>query len=89
MILSFDEKGLVVLGVHWHLGASSSINSGQVAGKADWPPLYKISIEYLKTVCCQIVYVNGSFGATKEVPSDFGACWEGAEVDPAFSTLFS
>ena len=36
----------------------------------------------LKNAGCQTTYVNGSFAIGKEVPGDFGDCWEEAGIDP-------
>ena len=39
-------------------------------------------IENLKSADCLTVYIDWSFVTSKEVPSDFDACWEEAGVDP-------
>ncbi len=31
---------------------------------------------------CGVVYIDGSFVTSKEVPNDYDACWEEAGVDP-------
>ena len=42
----------------------------------------RTALEDLKSAGCRTVYVNGSFVTAKEVPNDFDACWEEADVDP-------
>ncbi len=36
----------------------------------------------LKTAGCAVVYIDGSFVTSKELPNDFDACWEESGVDP-------
>ena len=41
-----------------------------------------MAIENLRRACCRIVYIDGSFVTSKEIPNDFDACWEEAGVEP-------
>lgn len=40
------------------------------------------ALESLKAAGCRTAYVDGSFVTSKEIPNDFDACWEEAEVNP-------
>jgi hypothetical protein len=47
------------------------------------------AIELLRAVGCSMVYVDGSFITSKELPGDFDACWrtdgiDWARLDPIF-----
>lgn len=42
---------------------------------------FKKAISSLKQCGCKYVYLDGSFVTTKQLPSDFDACWEEEGVD--------
>ena len=42
----------------------------------------RAALEDLKRAGCRIVYLNGSFVTSKNVPNDYDACWEEDGVDP-------
>ena len=42
----------------------------------------RAAMQNLKEAGCRIVYVDGSFVTSKEMPGDFDACWEVEGVDP-------
>ena len=82
MMPQFDADGLLPPGVHW-------INWDELfdrLGKNPWRQHLttglRAALDNLKGAGCQIVYINGSFVTSKEVPNDYDACWEEAGVDP-------
>ncbi|MBI3714824.1 MAG: hypothetical protein HY255_02385 [Betaproteobacteria bacterium] len=40
-----------------------------------------VALRLLKVAGCRRAYIDGSFVTAKEVPGDFDACWDAAEVD--------
>ena len=42
----------------------------------------RAALENLKRAGCRIIYINGSFVTTKDLPNDYDACWEETDVDP-------
>src|ERR1700722_17842268 len=42
---------------------------------------FRRSIQALKVAGCRIVYLDGSFVTSREVPGDFDACWDHAGVE--------
>jgi hypothetical protein len=41
------------------------------------------ALQALKRAGCQVVYLDGSFVTSKQVPNDFDACWDVGGVNPA------
>lgn len=41
----------------------------------------KLGIDDLKKCGCSIIFIDGSFVSTKEIPGDFDACWDVTGVD--------
>ena len=82
MIPSFDESGLLPLGVHWASWDEFIDRFGTSSWRLRLASGIRAAIENLKEAGCPTVYINGSFVTAKEVPNDFDACWEEAGVDP-------
>ena len=82
MMPQFDADGLLPPGVHW-------INWDELIDRLSKNPWrqhlttgLRAALDNLKGAGCQIVYINGSFVTSKEVPNDYDACWKEAGVDP-------
>ena len=82
MISSFDENGLLPLGVHWATWDEFIQRFGTSIWRRRLAAGIRAAIENLKSAGCLTVYLNGSFVTNKEVPNDFDACWVEAGVDP-------
>ena len=82
MIPQLDADGLLPPGIHratWNEVAA-------VFGRTPWRRQLlaglQMAIENLRRAGCRIVYIDGSFVTSKEIPNDFDACWEEAGVEP-------
>lgn len=42
----------------------------------------RAALENLAGAGCGVVYIDGSFVTSKEIPNDYDACWEEDGVDP-------
>ncbi len=42
----------------------------------------RAALENLKHAGCRIIYINGSFVTSKDLPNDYDACREETDVDP-------
>jgi hypothetical protein len=90
MLPSFTESGNLPPGIHW---ATWEEMVARFGGSARRQELLDGMYQALRLLCdagCQVVYVNGSFVTTKEVPGDFDACWdiEGVDADRLDSVFF-
>jgi hypothetical protein len=89
MIPAFNESGLLPPGIHWatlrEIEIRFALNSHR---KRLFAGLGKGLIA-LVDAGCRVIYLDGSFVAAKEYPSDYDACWEAAgvkvkDLDPVF-----
>lgn len=81
MIPKFKADGLLPPGLHL---ASIEEVEERFAHNAHREKIFegfKKAISSLKKCGCKYVYLDGSFVTTKELPSDFDACWEEDGVD--------
>jgi hypothetical protein len=83
VIPPFDESGNLPPGIHpatWDevtgRYATNNRRRQQLAGLLD-------ALRSLASAGCSTAYLDGSFVTVKELPGDFDACWEVANVDPS------
>ena len=82
MIPSFDEDGTLPAGIHWSEWDEFSRRFGHTPWRHRLLAGLRAALEELGGAGCRVVYIDGSFVTSKEVPNDYDACWEEAGVDP-------
>ncbi len=82
MIPSFDVDGLLPAGIHWSDWDELSDRLGRTPWRRRLAAGLRAALENLAGAGCSVVYIDGSFVTSKEVPNDYDACWEEAGVDP-------
>ena len=82
MIPPFDADGLLPAGIHWSDWDEFSDRFGRTPWRRRLAAGLRAALENLAGADCSVVYINGSFVTSKDVPNDYDACWEEAGVDP-------
>lgn len=82
MIPAFDTDGLLPPGVYWANWDELVDRFGDSPWRQRLMIGLRAALEDLKRAGCRIVYLNGSFVTSKEVPNDYDACWKEDGVDP-------
>jgi hypothetical protein len=83
MIPSFDATGNLPPGVHWATWRDITRRFGKTPHRRKLLAGLKAALDALRVAGCRTAYIDGSFVTAKQVPNDFDACWDVAEVDPA------
>ena len=84
MIPPFDTDGLLPAGIHWSDWDEFSDRFGRTPWRRRLTAGLRAALANLASAGCSVVYINGSFVTSKDVPNDYDACWEEAGVDPTF-----
>ena len=82
MVPRFDADGLLPAGIHWSEWDEFSSRFGHTPWRRRLTVGLRTALANLASAGCRVVYINGSFVTSKEVPNDYDACWEEAGVDP-------
>jgi hypothetical protein len=82
MLPEFTRDGNLPPGIHWATWK-------ELVARFGWSPYrrrllkgLRLALRLLRDAGCAVVYVDGSFITTKEMPGDFDACWDVEGVDP-------
>jgi hypothetical protein len=89
MIPSFNRLGNLPAGVHWSSWESFRERYGTNSHRKELLNGLKAALISLKGAGCKVVYIDGNFVSSKEIPADFDCCWniEGVNrelLDPVF-----
>ena len=82
MIPSFDSDGLLPPGIHWSGWDELNDRFGSTPWRRRLVAGLRAALDNLAGAGCRVVYIDGSFVTSKEVPNDYDGCWEEAGVDP-------
>ena len=82
MIPSFDSDGLLPPGIHWSGWDELNDRFGSTPWRRRLVAGLRAALDNLAGAGCRVVYIDGSFVMSKEVPNDYDGCWEEAGVDP-------
>ncbi len=82
IIPQFDADGLLPPGVHWANWDELTDRLGNNPWRQHLMTGLRAALENLKGAGCRIVYLNGSFVTSKDLPNDYDACWDEVGVEP-------
>lgn len=78
----FDPEGNLPPGVHWASWKEFEKRFGINPRRKQLLVGLKKAVTALQNAGCRVVFVDGSFVTSKELPGDFDACWSVEGVDP-------
>lgn len=81
MSLTFQNNGNLPKGIHVMNMEDFEKHFGYTNHRKKLITGLKLAISHLKDCGCKRIFIDGSFVTTKEIPSDFDACWDEAGVD--------
>jgi hypothetical protein len=82
MIPPFEDSGNLPPGIHWALWPEIQVRFGSTRHRRRLLRGLYSGATSLKQAHCSTLWIDGSFVAAKERPSDFDACWDTTGVDP-------
>lgn len=82
MIPPFDQNGILPAGIHWGSWQEFEKRFGTNSRRKSLLKGLKQASALLQKAGCRVVFVDGSFVTSKELPGDFDACWGVEGVDP-------
>lgn len=82
MIPPFNDSGYLPAGVHWATWEEFSSRFKFSTKRVQLLAGLSKAIGVLKIAGCRLIYVDGSFVTSKELPNDYDACWDITNVDP-------
>jgi hypothetical protein len=78
----FDKLGRLPPGVHFATWDELTLRFGGSPWRMRLLQGLREALVSLRRAGCSTAYIDGSFVTAKEVPGDFDACWDPADVDP-------
>lgn len=82
MLVSFDEDGNLPSGIHWASWKEFENRFGTNSRRKRLLNGLQRAVSSLQKAGCRVVFVDGSFVTSKELPGDFDACWSVEGVNP-------
>jgi hypothetical protein len=82
MLPRFTRNGNLPPGIHWATWKELSDRFGWSPHRRRLLQGLGRALRLLRAAGCTVVYVDGSFVTTKEMPRDFDACWDVTGVNP-------
>lgn len=82
MLPTLAESGLLPPGIHLATWEELDTAFGLTPHREKLLGGLRRALELLAAAGCRVAYIDGSFVTAKEIPNDFDACWDPANVDP-------
>lgn len=83
MIPEFNSEGNLPEGIYYVLWDEFASHFGTNAHRRRLLRGLYMALKNLKQAGCETIYIDGSFVTSKEIPGDFDACWDTANVNPS------
>lgn len=77
----FDSNGNLPPGIHQMSWQSFVETYGWNTRRQSLLAGLLSALQHLKSIGCQLVYIDGSFVTNKDRPGDYDACWERSGMD--------
>lgn len=81
VIPPFQPDGSLPAGIHWADWEEIEIRFALTPHRRRLLQGFREGAKVLKAAGCKVVFLDGSFVTTKEMPADFDACWAIQDVD--------